>query len=191
MTEERCRNCNPAGDDDMELCKACWDELWSPAKPVAEPDNVLWDGEYEKNFYWVWPPDGSARVMCWPNAGLMNATDSSGRRWKPEDNVRVQMITEEDEAYPPRLNLRKRESAVVVGERVHRHVETAITRRSSAGLQVLLAMASLGAEYVAPPDMLLDVGTRDRREDACTHGFGFAGGFSECSACGFKRKKRV
>lgn len=45
-------------------------------------------GEYDKDWYDVLPHghrDTSRHVIphCWPNAGLMCATDGSGRMWKP------------------------------------------------------------------------------------------------------------
>jgi hypothetical protein len=49
---------------------------------------VLWDGDYEKVFYRVHLPSGEF-VQCYPNAGWMNATDGSGRMWKPQDAVLV------------------------------------------------------------------------------------------------------
>jgi hypothetical protein len=51
-------------------------------RPSYEPS--IWNGYYDKVFYWVHLPGGE-RVECWPNAGWMNATDGSGRHWSPED----------------------------------------------------------------------------------------------------------
>ena len=46
------------------------------------------DYDYDKAPYEVLMRDGSA-VQCWPNAGLMNALDGSGRMWGPDEHVLV------------------------------------------------------------------------------------------------------
>lgn len=51
-----------------------------------------WDGVYDKVPYLVIAETG-AHVPCWPNAGKMNAMDSSGRSWKPEDDILIKKIT--------------------------------------------------------------------------------------------------
>ena len=61
-----------------------------------------WDGEYEKQHYWLLlprylpslpgqtaavndsSPKGRELVHCWPNAGMMHALDGSGRAWSPD-----------------------------------------------------------------------------------------------------------
>ena len=48
----------------------------------------LWNGYYEKRVYLVHVSNDEA-VRCWPNAGIMNAMDGSGRAWVPGDNVLV------------------------------------------------------------------------------------------------------
>jgi hypothetical protein len=53
---------------------------------------VLWNGTYEKDFYWVYPPGNAPRVRCWPNAGMMHAVDGSGRVWKPEEQVGIRFV---------------------------------------------------------------------------------------------------
>ena len=53
---------------------------------------VLWDGDYEKEFYWVKPPGGGLAVKCWPNAGWMNTVDGSGRMWQSEANIMVAKV---------------------------------------------------------------------------------------------------
>lgn len=55
----------------------------------------IWDGDYDKIFYWVHLPDGT-RVECWPNAGFMMSTDGSGRRWGPEDKPTVSVQRDEE-----------------------------------------------------------------------------------------------
>lgn len=72
----------------------------------------LWDGNYEKEFYWVLPiaglnlelqpnesgtygfpePQGLYAVKCWPNAGIMNAVDGSGREW-PYDPAKPLLVS--------------------------------------------------------------------------------------------------
>lgn len=44
-----------------------------------------WDGSYEKTHYDVELHTGEVIKACWPNAGTMNATDGTGRRFKQED----------------------------------------------------------------------------------------------------------
>lgn len=51
--------------------------------------------------------------------------------------------------------------------------------RQRAGLALALAAVAGAPVSIRAP----------RRAEDCTHGFGLAGGFSECSACGVKRKK--
>lgn len=41
-------------------------------------DFKVWDGEYEKEFYDVRLPSGEI-ILCWPNSGVMNSLDGSGR----------------------------------------------------------------------------------------------------------------
>lgn len=48
---------------------------------------VPWTGNYAKQHYDVKLPSGEIIKHCWPNAGIMNATDGSGRQFKPEDGV--------------------------------------------------------------------------------------------------------
>lgn len=52
---------------------------------------ALWNGDYVKKPY-LTLIDGE-EVPCWPNAGIMNACDGSGRYWMPEDNVQVRICT--------------------------------------------------------------------------------------------------
>jgi hypothetical protein len=71
------------------------------------PDEpTLWNGEYEKQFYWVHLPDGT-RVECWPNAGIMNATDGSGRMWRPADKVMITVQAGEDARFYSAGRVRK------------------------------------------------------------------------------------
>lgn len=240
---------------------------------MREDEGVLWDGTYEKEFYWLYPcPPGSPRVKCWPNAGLMNATDGSGREWKPEDRVRVELCAEdelfdEDEPpgsqkawHPPKHKLDSSEShlpparlkvelppriqrLVTLGgverERelqrawhppkdAHRDIKpenvtlgtappspttpTLRDRRSARMSGALAALAmSGGAPTPEPENAIITLGDLHRdtqirmqakviglaqswsrmngKRGLCTHKFGFAGGFNECSACGVKRDK--
>ena len=55
---------------------------------------AIWDGTYEKDPYLALI--GGKRVPCWANAGYMDATDGSGRSWKPEDNIQVRLCTWEE-----------------------------------------------------------------------------------------------
>lgn len=55
---------------------------------------VLWDGDYEKEHYWVYR--GSDRILCWPNAGYMNSVDGSGRMWEPEARIHVALVTRDE-----------------------------------------------------------------------------------------------
>lgn len=50
--------------------------------------------DYEKDFYEVLLDTGE-KVICWPNAGIYNAMDNSGREWKVE-NTRARRLTEEE-----------------------------------------------------------------------------------------------
>lgn len=53
--------------------KAVWPRPWRK-----------WNGNYQKVFYDIRTVSGQVCIGCWPNAGCMNATDSSGRKWRPE-----------------------------------------------------------------------------------------------------------
>lgn len=57
----------------------------------------IWAGDYEKEHYILTTPIGEG-VLCWPNAGYMNASDGSGRMWAPCSNCTVRMI-ELDETF--------------------------------------------------------------------------------------------
>lgn len=52
---------------------------------------VKWDGRYEKQHYDVWTSGFDVVLGCWPNAGWMNATDGSDRRWFPADCLAVRV----------------------------------------------------------------------------------------------------
>jgi hypothetical protein len=54
----------------------------------------VWDGDYEKQFYWLQTADGE-RVKCYPNAGIMNSLDGSGRQWRPDGAVQVEPIDDD------------------------------------------------------------------------------------------------
>jgi hypothetical protein len=49
------------------------------------------DFDYWKKFYDVMLPDGTIVEQCWPNAGWMNAINGDGRKWGPEDNIKVRL----------------------------------------------------------------------------------------------------
>lgn len=60
---------------------------------VSDLKPFLWDGSYQKRWYEVTTASGE-KVKCWPNAGIMNSTDGSGRDWHPEDKVLVRRISD-------------------------------------------------------------------------------------------------
>lgn len=47
------------------------------------------DFDYVKDFYEVLLSDGTIVPKCWPNAGLMNATDRTGRSWDANSGIKV------------------------------------------------------------------------------------------------------
>lgn len=49
------------------------------------------DYDYIKKFYDVLLPSGQIIKHCWPNAGKMIATDTTGRIWSVEDNIKVKL----------------------------------------------------------------------------------------------------
>jgi hypothetical protein len=51
-----------------------------------------WNGEYEKDFYWIRNVGGERAVKCWPNAGFMNAADGTGRMWAPSPDYEVALV---------------------------------------------------------------------------------------------------
>jgi hypothetical protein len=73
---------------------------------LEQPTPVVWDGDYDKQFYWVHLPDGS-RVECWPNAGIMNATDGSGRQWRPEDKPLITVQADHESRFKAPAALRE------------------------------------------------------------------------------------
>lgn len=191
----------------------------------------LWDGTYEKEFYWLYPP-GEPRVKCWPNAGLMNATDGSGRAWKPEDRVRVELSKEDYYAPPAPRTRRVLTLGAVERERElqrawhppkdaldlsgsgnappSQSAPTLRDRRSariSASIAVLRAVSGDAPQekgFLTLGDLHQDTQIRvqaktiglaqswsrmNGKRGLCTHKFGLAGGFAECSACGVKRDK--
>lgn len=52
----------------------------------------VWDGEYEKGHYILITPTGE-EVVCWPNAGFMNSSDGSGRKWLPCPDILIYPIS--------------------------------------------------------------------------------------------------
>lgn len=201
---------------------------------MSEDEGVLWDGTYEKEFYWLYPP-GAARVKCWPNAGLMNATDGSGREWKPEDRVRVELVADD---VLPAASPRTRRVLTLGGVERERELQrawhppkaenvtfgnappsqtspTAPTLRDRRSARMSGALAALAMSGGAPTpesenatimlgDLHRDTQMRmqakaiglaqswsrmNGKRGLCTHKFGLAGGFNECSACGVKRDK--
>lgn len=149
----------------------------------------LWDGRYEKNFYWVYPADGAPRVKCWPNAGVMNAADGSGREWRPADGVAVALIgfdeqdLEEPEDSKPLFSMRdqlerRRQKALL-------NVSLAVRERSEVAEVESKTRAIVEGKSWARPTG----GRLIFKRGVCKHKFGLAGGFDECSACGVKRDK--
>ena len=53
-----------------------------------------WDGDYEKVEYEVKLKSGEV-VVCWPNAGRMNALDGSGREFYPKDVDGIRELKDE------------------------------------------------------------------------------------------------
>lgn len=58
-------------------------------KGMPVSDWKPWDGSYEKEWHDVMLPDGEVVEHCWPNAGVMCASDGTGRMWTHHDNIRV------------------------------------------------------------------------------------------------------
>jgi len=57
---------------------------------VAGGEFFPWEGAYVKGFYDV--RVGGEVVPCCPNAGVMDAVDGSGRRFRPEDGVEARLV---------------------------------------------------------------------------------------------------
>lgn len=57
----------------------------------AHGDARAWDGNYVKEHYILTTP-AKERVLCWPNAGYMTASDGSGRQWAPCADLLVERI---------------------------------------------------------------------------------------------------
>ncbi len=57
----------------------------------AHGDARPWNGHYVKEHYILVTPT-KERVLCWPNAGYMNASDGSGRQWAPCADCSVERI---------------------------------------------------------------------------------------------------
>jgi hypothetical protein len=55
---------------------------------------AVWDGHYTKRDYIVHLPGEC--VKCWPNAGVMNALDGSGRIFKPDGKLVVSVLPNEE-----------------------------------------------------------------------------------------------
>lgn len=54
-----------------------------------------WNGHYVKAHYVLITP-AKERVLCWPNAGYMNASDGSGRHWAPCADISVERMDLDD-----------------------------------------------------------------------------------------------
>ena len=59
--------------------------------PDAGWQNFGEDFDYEKEYYEVKTKDGEIISAIWPNAGVMNSTDGSGRLWTHKDGVQVRL----------------------------------------------------------------------------------------------------
>ncbi len=57
---------------------------------LDRPRPVVWDGDYVKSEYLVHLPGEC--VVCWPNAGLMNSMDGSGRSWEPDGALHISRL---------------------------------------------------------------------------------------------------
>lgn len=110
-------------------------------------DPYIWDGDYDKQFYWVHLPDGT-RVECWPNAGIMMSTDGSGRQWSPEDKPVVSVQRdEESRLYRPdklrvaiareRDEYARRRGCAVVGNAAFLAAQVLAQQRSGPALLVI------------------------------------------------------
>jgi hypothetical protein len=55
---------------------------------------AIWDGSYTKRMYVVHLPGEC--VVCWPNAGLMNAMDGSGRIFKPDGRTVITVMSDKE-----------------------------------------------------------------------------------------------
>lgn len=64
-----------------------WGPTLSPEE-VALVTWVVWDGDYDKQHYWLLLPSSEV-VHCWPNAGFMVACDGSHREWVPDGILKV------------------------------------------------------------------------------------------------------
>ncbi len=64
---------------------------------MTENNFVLWTKEYDyvKDHYQVLLPSGE-KVICWPNAGVMSATDGSGREFTPDGSILIRKLTDEE-----------------------------------------------------------------------------------------------
>jgi hypothetical protein len=52
-------------------------------------------GRYVKKFYELRMRKNGRPVLCWPNAGYMNAVDGSGRQWSPHADVEVRVANDQ------------------------------------------------------------------------------------------------
>jgi hypothetical protein len=79
---------------------------------MAKPDPSKWElftphYDYVKEPYWARTPAEPTPVLCYPNAGLMNAMGGSGRIFGPCE-CEVQFAGwEEDEHHPATVRARK------------------------------------------------------------------------------------
>lgn len=74
-------------DPTKVTCMKCFDRMTTLGF-------VEWSGAYVKRYYDVLVPKTDEIVKCWPNAGLMNALDGSGRSWSFEDHIKVRKHVE-------------------------------------------------------------------------------------------------
>lgn len=163
----------------------------TPGRVVKETlgPRSVWDGAYTKQFYWLYPSDGSARVKCWPNAGLMVSVDDSGRVWKPADGVDVQLITEEAEE-PSEYPLRPSIAALGLRERLEQRRKSALQRiGEKVHMQVEAKQLETNVRTIVEGKPWAKTAGLGFKRGVCKHKFGLAGGFTECSACGVKRDK--
>ena len=53
---------------------------------------IPWDGDYEKQFYWVRLRKTGRVIICWPNAGYMNELEGKCRQFSRGDVEEIRPI---------------------------------------------------------------------------------------------------
>lgn len=138
------------------------------------------DYDYEKRPYLIRTAEG-VECRCWPNAGVMNSMDASGRRWGGNAGVECKFAYPDDDEMGLRAMEEAGEFKRAANEDGRDLAIVAPRQQGRTAMRLALMAAAMAGANV---DVKRDTAAMKRKR--CTHKFGIAGGFSECPSCEVK-----